>query len=133
MLALVASNPLLTGIALGVVLGLPHPFMDAALSETVAALTVAVIAGIYIGFAIIDGRARVVLSESFAAAFFAIAALGGLMFSSWLIVGALFLHGVWDWLHGHPGDSLTTLPVWYPPFCLAVDWTLALFLVAALL
>lgn len=103
-------------------LALPRVY---ALDVTAALLTV--IAAIYVGFALSDGRPEHILQESAAAALFVLLALGGLWLTPYLWPVGLFLHGVWDLLH-HKQGIRTRVPPWYPPICVVVDWLLALFL-----
>jgi len=134
MLDLITRQPLVTGVVLGTMLGVPHLVLGPALSTQVAALTLAMVAGVYIGFAIVEQRATAIVAESVTAVGFACAALGGLILSPWFVVAAFVAHGVWDWVHHHhaEGDGIAHPPRWYPPFCLAVDWTFAVLLGASI-
>jgi hypothetical protein len=95
-------------------------------SGTVYAVEVAVIASVYVGFAVADGRARVLAVEAVVATGFvllAAIALSGAAGTLWLVALALFLHGVKDlWQHRSRFVRGTR---WWPPFCVAVDWTTA--------
>ena len=91
------------------------------------AVLLTVIATIYVGFALQDGRTEVLVTEVVVATVFVGFALAGLWLSPYLWAVGLFLHGVWDWQH-HPGGIQTTLPTWYPPVCVVLDWLLAGFL-----
>ena len=72
-----ATHPLLTGSGLAV-LSLPlHLVIPAETSVLLASLTLALIAGVYLGFAFSDGRLPVMLTELFVALAFTAAALGG--------------------------------------------------------
>src|SRR3954466_4530972 len=58
-----ATHPLFTGSGLAV-LSLPlHLFLPAQTSVLLAALTLALIAGVYLGFAFVDGRLSVMTTE----------------------------------------------------------------------
>ena len=93
---------------------------------TVYAVSVAVIAAVYIGFAVADGRTHVLAVETTVATAFILLialALHDITGSLWLVVAGLFLHGVKDlWQHRTQFVRNTR---WWPPFCLAVDWTAA--------
>jgi hypothetical protein len=90
---------------------------------TVHALMVVVIAAVYVGFAVSDGRTRVITIESaIAAAFFVISAIA-IAATPWLLVAAYLAHGAKDlWQHRHQFVRGTR---WWPPFCFAVDLTVA--------
>jgi len=90
---------------------------------TVHALEIAFIAAVYIGFAVGDGRPRVILAESVVAAGFVVLAASAVTATPWLLVTAYVAHGVKDlWQHRHQFVRGTR---WWPPFCAAVDWTVA--------
>jgi hypothetical protein len=94
-------------------------WLDAA---TVYALGLALIASIYIGFAV-DGRATVIAVESTVASAFVIVAAAAVTASPWLLVLGLGGHGLKDlWQHRRRFVANTR---WWPPFCLVVDWIAA--------
>jgi hypothetical protein len=67
---------------------------------TVYALGLVVIAGIYVGFAVADGRARVIAAESGVAFAFVVVAAAAVTGSPWLLVAGLAGHGLKDlWQH----------------------------------
>jgi hypothetical protein len=96
-------------------------------TATVYALGLSLIAAIYIGFAVADGRPRVIAIESGVASAFVIVAAAGVTGSPWLLVIGLAGHGLKDlWQHRSRFVANTR---WWPPFCLVVDWTVAAILV----
>ncbi len=95
-------------------------WLDAA---TVYALGLALIASIYIGFAVADGRPTVIAVETSVATLFVIVAAAAVTASPWLLVLGLAGHGLKDlWQHRHKFVANTR---WWPPFCLVVDWLAA--------
>lgn len=90
------------------------------------ALYIAFIAAVYIGFAVADGRTKVIAVESSIAAAFVILAAVGVTGSAWLLVFAYAAHGVKDLWQGRTQFVAGTR--WWPPFCATID-----FLVAAIL
>jgi hypothetical protein len=116
-------TPLMWGLVWGVLQAaspLAFWWLDTA---TVYALGLAVIAFVYIGFAVADGRPLVVAVESGVAATFVVVAAAGITGSPWLLVGGLVGHGLKDlWQHRSKFVANTR---WWPPFCLAVDWAAA--------
>jgi fucose 4-O-acetylase-like acetyltransferase len=122
--------PLLWGIVVGLLQAatpLVFWWLD---SATVYALGLVVIAGIYVGFAVADGRPRVVAVESGVAASFVIFAAAAVTLSPWLLVAAYIAHGCKDlWQHR---TQFVTGTRWWPPFCATVDWTVAAIIAVAI-
>ena len=98
---------------------------------TVHALAITLIAAVYIGFAVGDGRPRVILVETLVAAGFVVLAAAAVTATPWLLVTAYLAHGLKDlWQHRHQFVRGTR---WWPPFCAAVDWTVAAIIVAQII
>jgi hypothetical protein len=119
--------PVLWGIVVGVVQAatpLLFWWLDTA---TVYALGVIVIASIYVGFAVGDGRPKVIAVESAVAMGFVIVAAAAITGSPWLLVAGLAGHGLKDlWQHRTHFVANTR---WWPPFCMVVDWVVAAIIV----
>ena len=97
---------------------------------TVYALSLALIAAVYIGFAVADGRPTVIAVEAGIAGLFVVVAAAGVTGPAWLLVAGLAGHGVKDlWQHRSHFVANTR---WWPPFCLVVDWVAAAILVVLL-
>jgi hypothetical protein len=94
---------------------------------TVYALSLALIAAVYIGFAVADGRHTVIAVESVVAAVFVVVGAAGVTGSAWLLVAGLAGHGGKD-LCQHRRQFVANTR-WWPPFCLVVDWVAAAILV----
>jgi hypothetical protein len=91
---------------------------------TVYALGLAVIAPVYVGLAVADGRWKVVAVESGVAMAFVVIAAVGLTGPAWLLVLGFAAHGLKDaWQERAQYVSGTR---WWPPFCAAIDWVVAL-------
>lgn len=91
--------------------------------STVHALMVVLIAAVYIGFAVADGRTNVIVVESIVVAGFFVVAAVAVAVTPWLLVGLYLAHGAKDlWQHRHQFVRGTR---WWPPFCFAVDATVA--------
>ena len=100
--------------------------------RTAVGITLAIIAAIYIGFALAERDAGNLLIEVvFAIAIIAVVFVG-LEQSRYWLAGGLAAHGVWDLLHHHSRPVLGTreVPRWYPPACLVYDFPLAIFVAA---
>ena len=119
--------PMLWGIAVGIMQAatpLAFWWLD---SATVYALGLTVIAAIYIGFAVADGRLKVIATESSVAFGFVIISAAAITGSPWLLVAGFVGHGLKDlWQHRTHFVSNTR---WWPPFCMIVDWLLAAIIV----
>ena len=91
--------------------------------STVHALMVTLIAAIYIGFAVADGRPKVIVRESAVVVAFFIASTAAVTATPWLVVALYLAHGAKDlWQHRTQFVRGTR---WWPPFCFAVDMTVA--------
>ena len=116
-------TPVIWGLAVGVAQAatpLAFWWLDTA---TVYALGLAVIASVYIGFAVADGRRTVLTAEIGVAGMFVVIAAAAVTSTPWLLVAGLAGHGFKDlWQHRSQFVANTR---WWPPFCLVVDWTVA--------
>jgi hypothetical protein len=95
-------------------------WLDAA---TVYALGLTLIAAVYIGFAVADGRSRVIAVETVVAAAFILLAAAGVTGPAWLLVAGLAGHGFKDLWQHRTGFVANTR--WWPPFCATVDFVAA--------
>lgn len=115
--------PLVWGLVIGVAQAatpLAFWWLDTA---TVYALGLGVIAAVYIGFAVADGRRTVLAVESGVAGMFVIVAAAAIIGTPWLLVAGFLGHGLKDlWQHRRQFVANTR---WWPPFCLVVDWVVA--------
>ena len=114
-------------VAWGVVLGVLQAASPLAFvwldSATVYALGLALIATVYIGFAVADGRRHVLAVETAVASAFVVVAAAAVTGSAWLIVAGLAGHGLKDMWQHRTGFVAGTR--WWPPFCAAVDFVAA--------
>ena len=86
---------------------------------TVYALGLVLIAAVYIGFAVADGRGRVITIETGVASVFVVIAAAAVTGSGWLLVAGLAGHGIKDLWQHRTGFVANTR--WWPPFCATVD------------
>jgi hypothetical protein len=115
--------PVAWGVAWGclqAVSPLAFPWLDAA---TVYALGLALIAAVYIGLGVADGRGVVIAVETSVAAVFVVVAAVAVTGSGWWIVAGLAGHGIKDLWQHRTGFVANTR--WWPPFCAAVDFVAA--------
>src|SRR3954447_17909227 len=84
-------------------------------NATVYALGLAVIAAIYIGFAVADGRRHVIAVETAVASALVVVGAAAVTGTAWLIVAGLAGHGVKDMWQHRTGFVAGTR--WWPPFC----------------
>jgi hypothetical protein len=127
-----AGAPPATGVLIvwGLVFGVVNAAAPLVLwwltASAALALTLPLIAAIYIGFAVADGRPFVIAVETAVASVFLLLAATAVTGSPWLLVAAFVGHGVKDlWQQRHHFVRNTR---WWPPFCATVD-----FLAAAIL
>ena len=95
---------------------LAFPWLDDA---TVYALGLVLIAAVYIGFSVADGRGKVIAVETAVASAFVVIAMVAGTGSAWLLVTGLAGHGLKDLWQHHTGFVAHTR--WWPPFCATVD------------
>ncbi len=115
--------PLVWGVAVGVVQAvapLAFPWLPPA---SVYALSLPLIAAVYIGFAVADGRRHVLAVETAVVSAFVVVAAAAVTGSPWLIVAGLAGHGLKDMWQHRTGFVAGTR--WWPPFCAAVDFVAA--------
>jgi hypothetical protein len=94
---------------------------------TIYALSLTLIAAVYVGFAVADGRPAVLAVESGVAGVFVVLAAIGVTGPAWLLVLGFTGHGLKDlWQERRHYVANTR---WWPPFCLVVDWLVAAILV----
>ena len=94
---------------------------------TVHALSISLIAAVYVGFAVADGRPQVIAVESAVAGGFVVIAATAVTGTAWLLVVGYAGHGLKDfWQERHHYVANTR---WWPPFCATVDWLVAMILV----
>jgi hypothetical protein len=124
-------TPILWGIVVGVLQALT-PFMFWWLTgATVYAFGLAAIAAIYVGFAVADGRPKVIAVETGVTVAFLVVAAAAVTGSPWLVAAGLAGHGVKDlWQHRTHFVATTR---WWPPFCLVVDWVVAAVIVGEII
>jgi hypothetical protein len=118
-------------VAWGVVFGALNALAPLAFAwldpSTVHALTITMIAAVYVGFAVADGRPVVIAVETIVASVFVVLAATSVTGTAWLLVAAYTGHGLKDlWQHRTHFVSNTR---WWPPFCFTVDWVVAAVLV----
>ena len=90
---------------------------------TVHALLISLIAAVYIGFAVADGRPKVLAVEATVAGAFVMLAAVGVTGPAWLLVLGYAGHGVKDmWQERRQYVANTR---WWPPFCATVDFLVA--------
>ncbi len=95
------------------------------------ALIISFIAAVYVGFAVADGRTRVIAAEVTVASLFVVLAAVSVTSSPWFLAAAYAGHGLKDlWQERHKFVANTR---WWPPFCAAVDWIVAAVLVVMIL
>ncbi len=117
-----SRRPVLTGIAVGIATLVPHAFLSPDASVGYAAIVIALIAGIYFGFAVMNGSPRDQLVEFNVAGLFTLAGVLGLLVWPALLPLAYFAHAAWDFAHHDRMHlPLVAIPAWYVPWCVVID------------
>ncbi len=93
-----------------------HLLLEKAGYIALAAVTLALVGGAYIGFGATDGRRAVLWVEFGVAHFFAAVAVSGLLWRWLTLPLGLAFHALCDLGH-HNADRPTRIPQWYIPFC----------------
>jgi hypothetical protein len=125
------STPVICGVAIGAIQAASPLGFWWLEPRTVYALGLTLIAAVYIGFSVADGRWQVIAAESSVAGLFVVVAAVSVSGSVWLLVLGLAGHGLKDlWQHRTQYVRNTR---WWPPFCATVDWVAAGIVATALL
>ena len=120
-------GPVWWGLALGAVQAASPVIFQWLEPATLHALYISLIAAVYIGFAVADGRPKVIAVEAAVASAFFLIAAASVTATAWLLVLGYAGHGLKDyWQHRRQFVVNTR---WWPPFCAAVDFLVALVLV----
>jgi len=89
-------------------------------SHQLAALLLTAIAGVYVGFAVLDGRYSRIAVECVVAICFVAFSTAAMIYNPMWLPAGYIAHGVWDFLHHTPVFKVK-MPIWYIPFCAAYD------------
>jgi hypothetical protein len=112
-------TPILWGMAWGC-LQAASPLAFFRLDDaTVYAFGLVLIAAVYIGFSVADGRGTVIAVETGVATVFVVVAAVAVTGPAWLLVAGLAGHGLKDLWQHRTGYVANTR--WWPPFCATVD------------
>jgi hypothetical protein len=121
----------LAALAAGVIFGGGTLIIPSLLSRDTAfgllAILLGMIASVYLGYALNDGRLRAFQVEYVGmVAFAALATIALAGHSALLLALGYLAHGLWDLLH-HRRSVDTHMPWWYVPLCLGYDTVVALY------
>ena len=125
------AKPIFWGVAVGLIQAFSPLGLWWLEPTLVWSLALVLIASVYVGFAVADGRTRVIAVEVAVTSAFVILAAIAIVASPWLSVVALVAHGIKDlWQHRTQFVANTR---WWPPFCLVVDFVAAAVIAVLLL
>jgi hypothetical protein len=121
----------LAALVAGTVLGGATLLIPSLLSRDTAfgllAILLGMIASVYLGYALADGRLRAFQAEYLGMVAFAALATIALAQRSALLLALGYLgHGLWDLLH-HRREVEVRMPWWYVPLCLGYDTVVAIY------
>jgi hypothetical protein len=125
------TKPIVWGAAFGVFQAFSPMALWWLAPAVVWALSLAIIASIYIGFAVADGRPFVIATEIVVASAFIVVAALAMQSAPWLVVIGLVAHGIKDAWQQRTRFVANTR--WWPPFCLVVDFVAAALIAIRLL
>lgn len=117
----------LIGAVLALSVGLSATFIGLDRDRSFYPTVMAVIASYYALFAVMCGSIQALVIELIVIVAFLGASIAGFKRSLWLVVAALAAHGVFDLLHGYMIEN-PGVPLWWPRFCLAFDFVVAVYL-----
>src|SRR4051794_582941 len=121
---------MVVGLVVGVAAVLPGVFMTQSQARLALAIALARIGGVYLGFAVADGRpSAIAVPAPSAAPFLWIAHAPGQLQSRVLLGAGFTAHGVWD-ATPHEGQGPPRARPWSPPFCVVADLAIAIPLLA---
>lgn len=115
----------------GAVIGAVGLVLPAFLSDRDAfglfAVVLGLVPGVYIGFALTDGRSSILNWESVGLVIYGALAVLALSLNEPLFLAGGYLgHGLWDLLHPHALD--TRMPWWYVPMCIGLDFVFGIYI-----
>ncbi len=120
-------GPSAIGVGLFIIFMPIHMQVSEDISVAIAALTLTLIGGAYIGFGASAKSMAVFFMELGIAVFYAAVALAWLLWNPLALPLGLAAHAVWDIAH-HNGAFGAPVPKWYIPFCVVFDLLAAAFL-----
>lgn len=111
---------LIAGAALGLVTALGLLLVSDHYTLVFLAILLGMIAAVYVGFALNDGRESKVGWETAAAFAYGGLAVAGMAAREPYLLGIGYIgHALWDAIH--PGGLDTKMPWWYVPMCIGFD------------
>lgn len=118
------------GVGLAVVMLAPLLLLSKEAGMQFLAVMLGFVGAVYFGFGIADGRLGPLLAEFTVAGTFLLAGSAVLWADSPALLAAGYgTHALWDLVH-HPRAVATGVERWYPPFCVAYDVVVAVFVLA---
>ena len=91
------------------------------------AVFLGMMAGVYFGFALSDGRLSIFSAEYVGLVIYCAAAVLSLSLDEHLLLAAGYVgHGLWDAIHPHAVD--TRMPWWYVPMCIGFDFVFGIYI-----
>ena len=126
--AAVVAGAILAGITLIVPI-----LLDDSDALAFLAVLLGLIGGVYLGFALMDGRQREFWVELVGVALFVALPMIALATAEPLVLAAGYVgHALWDAIH-HPRGVHTRIPGWYVPACLGFDVLVGLYIMVRFL
>lgn len=115
--------PITIGVILAVIMAFLARVTNFDRDRSYYAVVLIVIATYYVLFACIANEA--IVAEIFVASIFSVLAIVGVFRWPLLLGIGIFMHGVFDVVHGYI-ISNSGVPIWWPAFCASIDIVLGL-------
>lgn len=118
------AAPFLIGVALALAVGAFATWVGFDRERSFYPTVLIVVGSYYVLFAVEGSTPSILVGEVVGMAAFAAAAILGFRSSLWIVMGGLFVHGIFDMVHDRILANAGT-PAWWPAFCAAFDVTAA--------
>lgn len=118
-------NATLIGISSGLFTILIFVFFKRLDKDVIYSLILAAIGFLYVGYTWSDIAALII--NLLQAVVFLMLAYFGIKKNSYFLIAGYFLHGVWDFIYGHVGDT-GLIPPDYDLFCSTYDFVIGFYL-----
>lgn len=100
-------------------------------TRLIASASLTAIGFIYVGFALKNNPLPIMILEISMAILFFFLAIVGYRYRNALLGYGIMLHGVWDMLHHNGWFVNTDMPVYWPVFCLIIDFVYGFYILYA--
>lgn len=118
-------TPIIIGIASGLLLILIFHFLKHFEKKIIYGLVLSGIGFLYVGFSWSNIASLIITAVQ--GIFFLLFAYYGIQKNLYVLASGYFIHGIWDIIY-NIFQSSNLVPPHYDLFCIAIDWTIAVYL-----